>query len=140
MFPAQWEGKTFDDKFVFIHYRHGILRASISVLERHAIIGSDAAFNRVKDFEQPFHGEMSNDDMVAYLGTCLDFKRCSFKKDKIHNYEFSGINELTPDEYKNEDVKVISGDKTMINKFNNMVSIPDLHAYLMDIQIKTNAI
>lgn len=54
--PAQWEGRTTDDEYVYIRYRYGILSLDIA----HETVYNEAVGG-------PMDGAMSWDDMFRHL-------------------------------------------------------------------------
>lgn len=86
-FPNQWEGRTFDDKFIYIRYQYGRLQIGVSSDEYQSVYGGiDAS---VYYLEIPdFIGELTIEGIRKLTKKLLDWNICSFLDDNIKMFRY----------------------------------------------------
>lgn len=83
--PAQWEGKTYDDKFVYVRYRFGNLQLSVADSEKDAVMGANCSDTVCFDVGDEMDGSMELTELIHYSQAIFDFSSCEYS-DSLDNF------------------------------------------------------
>lgn len=92
-FPAQWEGKTYEDKFVYVRYRFGCLQLSVADSEYYAVMGTESPVTFCSstpstvylDVGDEMDGSMELTELIHYSQEFFDFSSCGYS-DSLDNF------------------------------------------------------
>lgn len=91
--PAQWEGKTYEDKFVYVRYRFGCLQLSVADSEYYAVMGTESPVTFCSstpstvylDVGDEMDGSMELTELIHYSQEFFDFSSCEYS-DSLDNF------------------------------------------------------
>lgn len=100
-FPAQWEGVTYDGKFVYIRYRYGCLQLSVANTEDAAVRGSAAFSDSVFiEYGHDMQGNLKLTDLMRLSKDFFNFNGCAVLEDDVKFYIYTvPAEKLSSDEY-----------------------------------------
>lgn len=89
-YPAQWEGRTFDDKYIYIRYRFGCLRLSVSDTEDGAVLGGSSNCDTVSiSYGDEYSGRLDIEELIRLSNNFFNFNECEFLEDDIKFYIYT---------------------------------------------------